>query len=76
MSHLMSHPTNLNAFLLTPVVQICRVRSLKERNYRLLVAICDVRDVKVLVAQGPLLSVDSEKALCFVWRAKRTTREL
>ena len=47
---LLSHPTNLNAFLLTPVMQICRVRSLKERNYRLLVAICDVRGVKVLVA--------------------------
>ena len=46
---LLSHPTNLNAFLLTPVTQICRVRSLKERNYRLLIAICDVRGVKVLV---------------------------
>ena len=47
---LLSHRTNLNAFVLTPVVQICRVRSLKERNYQLLVAICDVRDINVLVA--------------------------
>ena len=44
---LLSHPKNLNAFLSTPVIHICRVRSLKER---LLVAICDVRCVKVLVA--------------------------
>ena len=38
---------NLNAFVLTPAVWICRVKALKKRKYKLLVAIFDVRDVNV-----------------------------
>ena len=41
---LLSHTTNLNAFVLAPAVRICRVRALKERKYQLSVAIFDVRD--------------------------------
>ena len=44
------HPTDLNAFVLTPAVRISRIRALKERKYQLLVSIFDVRDVNVLVA--------------------------
>ena len=47
---LLSHTTNLNAFVLTPAIRICRVRALKDRKYQLPVAIFDVRDVNVLVA--------------------------
>ena len=47
---LTSHTTNLNAFVFTPAVRICRGRTLKERKYQLPVAIFDVRDVNVLVA--------------------------
>ena len=47
---LLSHTTNLNAFVLTPAVRICRVRAPKERKYQLPVAISVVRDVKVIVA--------------------------
>ena len=46
---LLSHTTNLNAFVLGPAVRICRVRALKERKYQLPVAIFDFRDVNVLV---------------------------
>ena len=44
------HPTDLNAFVLTPAVRISRIRALKERKYQLPVSIFDVRDVKFLVA--------------------------
>ena len=47
---LLSHTTNLNAFVLGPAVRICRVTELKERKYQLPVAIFDFRDVNVLVA--------------------------
>ena len=47
---LLSYTTNLNAFVLTPAVRICRVRALKERKYQLPVAIFDARDVDVLFA--------------------------
>ena len=47
---LLSHITNLNAFVLTPAVRICRVRALKERKYQPPVAIFDVEDVNILVA--------------------------
>ena len=40
----------LKAFVLTPVVQICQVRALKERKYQLLVTILDVGDSNVLIA--------------------------
>ena len=49
-----SHTKNLNAFVLTPTVRICRVRALRERKYQL-PSYChyiDVRDVIVVVAQG------------------------
>ena len=36
---LLSHTVNLNAFVLTPAVRICRIRALKERQYQLPVAI-------------------------------------
>jgi len=36
---LQSHPANLNAFVLTPAVRICRVEALKERQYQLPAAI-------------------------------------
>ena len=45
----LSHTTNLNAFVLTPAVRICRVIALKEIKYQLPVSIFDVRDVNVLV---------------------------
>ena len=46
----LSHTTNLNAFVLTPaVVRICRVIALEEIKYQLPVSIFDVRDVNVLV---------------------------
>ena len=46
----LSHTTNLNAFVLTPaVVRICRAIALKEIKYQLPVSIFDVRDVNVLV---------------------------
>ena len=44
------HTTNLNAFVLTPAVRICRVRALKERKYQLPFAICVVQDANALVA--------------------------
>jgi len=47
---LLSHTTNLNAFVLSPAVRICPVRALEERKYQLLVAIFDFREVNVLVA--------------------------
>ena len=47
---LMSVTTNLNAFVLTSAVLICRVRALKERKYQDLVANLDVRDSNTLVA--------------------------
>ena len=47
---LLSHTTNMNAFVLTPTVRICRVRALKERKYQLPVAIFEVEDVNSLVA--------------------------
>ena len=47
---LLSNTTNLNTFVLTPAVRICRVRALKERKYQLPVAIFDVEDVNILVA--------------------------
>ena len=46
-----------SAFVLTPVVRICRVRALRERKYQL-PSYChyiDVRNVIVVVAQGPKL---------------------
>lgn len=33
----------------TPVVRICRVRALKKTKYQLLIALLDIRDVRVLV---------------------------
>ena len=36
---LLSHIMNLNAFVLTPAVWICRVRALRGRKYQLLVAV-------------------------------------
>ena len=39
---LLSHTTNLYAFVLTPAVRICGFRALKERKYELPVAIFDV----------------------------------
>ena len=45
----LSHTTNLNAFVLTPAVRICRVIALKEIKYQLPVSIFDVRDVNVFV---------------------------
>ena len=45
----LSHITNVDAFVLTPPVQICRVIALKEIKYQLPVSIFDVRDVNVLV---------------------------
>ena len=45
----LSHTTNVDAFVLTPAVQICRVVALKEIKYQLPVSIFDVRDVNVLV---------------------------
>ena len=50
---LLSHTVNLNAFVLTPAVRMCRVRAPKERKYQLPVAISDVRDVNVVIAYGP-----------------------
>ena len=50
-----SHTKNLSAFVVTPAVRICRVRVLRERKYQL-PSYCyyiDVRDVIVVVAQGP-----------------------
>ena len=50
-----SHAKNLNAFVLTPAVRICRVRALKDGKYQL-PSYChyiDVRDVIIVVAQGP-----------------------
>ena len=50
-----SHTKNLNAFVLTPAVRICRVRALRERKYQL-PSYChyiDVSNVIVVVAQGP-----------------------
>ena len=47
---LMSVTTNLNAFVLTSAVLICRVRALKERKYQDSVANLDVRDSNALVA--------------------------
>ena len=47
---LTSHTANLNAFVFTPAVRICRGRALKERKFQLPVAIFDVCDVNVLVA--------------------------
>ena len=47
---LLSNTTNLNTFVLTPAVRICRVRALKERKYQLPVTIFDVEDVNILVA--------------------------
>ena len=46
---LLSHITDLNAFVLTPAVQICLVRAQKERKYQLPVSNFDIRDVNVLV---------------------------
>ena len=45
----LSHTTNLNAFVLTPAVRICRVIALNEIKYQIPVSIFDVRDVNVLV---------------------------
>ena len=45
----LSQTTNLNAFVLTPAVRICRIIALKEIKYQSPVAIIDVRDVNVLV---------------------------
>ena len=47
---LLSHKTNLNAFVLGPAVRIGGVRALKERKYQLPVATFDFRDVNVLVS--------------------------
>ena len=47
---LLYHITYLNAFVLTPAVQICSVRAQKERKYQLPVSNFDIRDVNVLVA--------------------------
>ena len=47
---LLSHTTNLNAFVLSPAVRICPVRTVKEKKYQLPVAIFYFRDVNVLVA--------------------------
>ena len=44
---LLSHITNLNAFVLNPAVRICRVRAHKERKYQPPVAFCDVGNVLV-----------------------------
>ena len=54
---LLSHTTNMNAFVLTPAVRICQVRELKNRKYQLLVAIFDVQDVNVTVHEGPYLAL-------------------
>ena len=40
---LLSHTTNQNAFIITSVAVICRVRALKERKYQLPLAIFDGR---------------------------------
>ena len=45
----LSQTTNLNAFVLTPAVRICRIIALKEIKYQFPVAIIDVRVVNVLV---------------------------
>ena len=49
-----SHTKNLNAFLLTPAVRICRVRAMRERKYQFprYCHYIDVRDVIVVVTQG------------------------
>ena len=44
---LLSQTMNLNAFVLTPAVWICRVRALKEWKYQLPVAIFDIQDVNI-----------------------------
>ena len=54
---LLSHTTNMNAFVLTTAVRICQVRELKNRKYQLPVAIFDVRDVNVTVDGGPYLAL-------------------
>ena len=54
---LLSHTTNVNAFVLTTAVRICQVRELKNRKYQLPVAIFDVRDVNVTVDGGPYLTL-------------------
>ena len=40
---LLSHTTNLNAFVLTPTVRTCQVRDLKNRRYQLTVATFELR---------------------------------
>ena len=48
---ILSHTTHRNAFVLTPLLRICRVRALKKKNANFhVVAIFDVREVNVLVA--------------------------
>ena len=54
---LLSHTTNVNAFVLTTAVRICQVRELKNRKYQLPVAIFDVWDVNVTVDGGPYLAL-------------------
>ena len=54
---LLSHTMNMNVFVLTTAVRICRVRELKNRKYQLPVAIFDVRDVNVTVDGGPYLAL-------------------
>ena len=49
---LLSHTTNVNAFVLTTAVRICQVRELKNRKYQLPVAIFDVT-----VDGGPYLAL-------------------
>ena len=46
---LLSDTMSLNAFVLSPPVQICRLRALKERKDQLKVAIFDIWDVNILI---------------------------
>ena len=54
---LLSHTTNMSAFVLTSAVRICQVRELKNRKYQLPVAIFDVWDINVIVDGGPYLAL-------------------
>ena len=53
---LLSHTTNQNAFIITSVAWICRVRALKERKYQLPLALFDGRH-RFLLLMFPVISV-------------------
>jgi len=65
---LLTHTTNMSAFVLTPAVRNCHVRELKNRKYQLPVAIFDVRDVNVTVNGGPYLALVDSFLLLLVSR--------